>query len=176
MICKLVQCEGGGVLEKYFYLRKANVDDVKLFFKWVNESAVRENSFNTEPIPWENHQAWFKKVLANEDIRIYVMMQENNPIGQVRLALENSKWLISYSIASSYRGQGYGQIILQLAENEMIREGHTGEILFAEVKVSNIASQRIFIKLGYKGAVSEHSNAYAYIKMIDAKEQVNGKN
>lgn len=158
------------MLENKTYLRQADRDDMDLFFQWVNEPAVRKNSFNTEPIPWENHQAWFEKVLADENIRIYVLMKNDIPIGQVRLALEDSKWQISYSIASSYRGQGYGKVILQLVENKLIYDGLVGETLFAEVKADNVASQRIFVKLGYQEAVSEHTDAYAYMKVVEAKE------
>lgn len=38
-------------MEGNIYLRRADREDVELFFRWVNEPAVRENSFNTEPIP-----------------------------------------------------------------------------------------------------------------------------
>ena len=158
-------------MEGNIYLRRADREDVELFFRWVNEPAVRENSFNTDPIHWESHQKWFKKVLADDGVRIYVLMQDNLPVGQVRLVFEDSKWQISYSIASAYRGQGYGKRILQLAENELISNGHTGEKLFAEVKARNTASQRIFNSLGYAESESNHSNAYAYVKVIGEKEQ-----
>ena len=159
------------IVEGNVYLRRADREDVELFFRWVNEPAVRENSFNTEPIPWESHQKWFEKVLADDGVRIYVLMQDNLPVGQVRLSFEDNKWQISYSIASAYRGQGYGKLILRLAENELVNTGHIGEELYAEVKIHNTASQRIFSRLGYVETVSNHSNAYAYVKAIGEKEQ-----
>lgn len=152
--------------KKRVYLRQANSDDVELFFKWANEPTVRANSFNMEPILWENHKTWFGNVLADDGTCMYVLMEDNLPVGQVRLAFEDSKWQISYSIGAAYRGQGYGKIILQLAENELIRDGRIGETLFAEVKVDNIASQRIFAKLGYRGVESKRSGAYTYVKVV----------
>lgn len=157
-------------MESNVYLRRAGKEDAELFFKWVNEPVVRANSFNTELIPWENHQKWFEKVLADGGVRIYVLMQDNLPVGQVRLSFEDNKWQISYSIASAYRGQGYGKLILQLAENELVITGRAGEKLFAEVKIHNTASQRIFSRLGYVETASNHSNAYAYVKVIGEKE------
>ena len=158
-------------MESNVYLRRAGREDVEIFFKWVNEPAVRANSFNTEPISWESHQKWFEEVLADDEVRIYVLMQDNLPVGQVRLVFEDSTWQISYSIASAYRGRGYGKRILQLAENELINKGRNGEKLFAEVKTHNTASQRIFNSLGYAESASNHSNAYAYVKVIGEKEQ-----
>ena len=156
-------------MEGNIYLRRAMRADVELFFKWVNEPAVRENSFNTAPIPWKNHQKWFEKVMADDGVRIYVLMRDNISLGQVRLTFEDNKWQISYSITSAYRGQGYGKLILQLAENELASTGHSGEEIFAEVKIHNTASQRIFSRLGYVETVSNHSNAYAYVKVIGEK-------
>lgn len=153
-------------MEGNVYLRQADRDDVELFFKWVNDSDVRANSFNTEPILWESHQKWFEKVLADNRVRIYVLMQDNLPVGQVRLAFKDSKWQINYSIVSAYRGQGYGKIILQLAENELIKEGHAGDNLFAEVKADNIASQRIFTRLGYREVECKRRNAHAFDKVV----------
>ena len=153
-------------MEGNIYLRRADREDVELFFRWVNEPAVRENSFNTETILWENHQKWFETALADDSVRIYVLMQDSIPVGQVRLVFEDSKWQISYSIVSAYRGQGYGKIILQLAENELIKDGHAGDNLFAEVKADNIASQRIFIRLGYREIACKRSDAHAYDKVV----------
>ena len=153
------------------YLRRVDREDVDLFFKWVNDPAVRANSFNTERIQWESHRKWFENVLADDSVCIYVLMQDNLPVGQVRLVFEANKWQISYSIASAYRGQGYGKILLQLVENELINNGHTGEELFAEVKIHNNASQRIFSRLGYVETVRNHTNAYACVKAIGEKEQ-----
>ena len=77
-------------MEGNIYLRRADREDVELFFRWVNEPAVRENSFNTELIPWESHQKWFETALADDGVRIYVLMQDSIPVGQVRLVFEDS--------------------------------------------------------------------------------------
>lgn len=155
------------------YLRPATIDDTKLIFEWANAPDVRHNSFNTDNISWDVHKAWMEGILTNESTLLYILVEDDNHIGQVRLAFKAGKWEISYSIASAFRGHGYGKLILQLAENELIRGNHAGEDLYAEVKMDNIASQRIFKKLGYNEAASQHDNAYAYTKVI-TKEQKNG--
>ena len=148
------------------YLRPATLDDAKLFFDWVNEPVVRKNSFNTAPIAWEEHISWFQRALADNDIRIFVLMVEDNPAGQTRLA-KSDCWRISYSIAPAYRGQGYGKLMLQLAENELIDGGHAGEKLWAEVKTDNTASQRIFLGLGYQKIDGQNNEAYTYVKAVE---------
>lgn len=152
-------------MKEKLYLRLATVDDAKLIFDWANDPDVRQNSFSTDDIPWEVHKAWMNRVLADDSTLLYILMEDVAPVGQVRLA-NNGKWQISYSIGSAYRGQGYGKIILQLAENELLVAGHGGEGLYAEVKKDNIASQRIFIGLGYRETDSEHVGALAYTKIL----------
>lgn len=148
------------------YLRPATIDDTKLIFEWANAPDVRHNSFNTDNISWDVHKAWMEGILANESTLLYILVEDDNHIGQVRLAFKAGKWEISYSIASAFRAQGYGKIILQLAENELIRGGHVGERLYAEVKTDNIASQRIFKQLGYSEVAAQHNNAYGYTKAV----------
>ena len=126
---------------------------------------MRQNSFQMESIPWDKHKEWFHKILSVGNVRLYILQENDEPVGQVRLTYKE-KWQISYSIASVYRGQGYGKNILQLAENELIMDGHAGETLFAEVKTDNIASQRIFIRLGYREIACKRSDAHAYDKVV----------
>lgn len=152
-------------MSENMYLRPAKLADVKLFFDWVNEPAVRKNSFNTDNISWEEHLSWFQAALGNNNIRIFVLIVNDIPVGQIRLN-KKEYWQISYSIAPAYRGRGYGRIMLQLAENELIVSEHIGEKLLAEVKSDNIASQRIFTRLGYREVESQRDNAYAYVKVV----------
>ncbi|WP_294520712.1 GNAT family N-acetyltransferase [uncultured Anaerovibrio sp.] len=152
-------------MKENLYLRPATVDDARLIFEWANDSKVRENSFNTDDILWDDHLAWFNRTLADESTLLFILMKDDAPVGQVRLA-NSDKWQISYSIASVYRGQGYGKLILQLAENELVVEGHGGEKLYAEVKMDNIASQKIFTGLDYWMSESEHVGALAYVKIV----------
>ena len=156
-------------MQEKLYLRSVTIDDLNLLFEWVNEPAVRKNSFNMNIISMDEHAAWLERVLTDFNTKLYILQEEDTPLGQVRLTYDTNVWQISYSIAPAYRAQGYGKIILQLAENELIRGGHIGEQLYAEVKKDNIASQRIFKKLGYSEVASQHDNAYGYIKTVSAK-------
>lgn len=147
------------------YLRRDALADCELLWRWANDVEVRQNSFQMESIPWDKHKEWFHKILSDGNVRLYILQENDEPVGQVRLTYKE-KWQISYSIVSVYRGQGYGKIILQLAENELIMDGHAGETLFAEVKTDNIASQRIFIRLGYREVECKRSDAHAYDKVV----------
>ena len=147
---------------KKILLRKVEIKDMPLLYKWANDPIVRQNSFHSESISFEEHQKWFNEKLNNPNELIYILMINKETVGQVRLSRNQDKMLISYSIASSYRGQGYGKLILKMIEAEI----HDKNIkLIGRVKKDNVISQLIFKFLGYKE--KEYDNYFEYTKVIN---------
>lgn len=145
------------------YLRKANLQDSKMIFNWRNEPDVRINSLHTERIMYDTHLKWFQKRLLSNESHIYICMKGETPIGQIRIDYEENKGEISYSIASEYRGKGYGKNMLELLEDKEREQGRI-EILFGIVKRNNLASQKCFEKLGYHK--ENNGNVLIYHKKI----------
>ena len=109
-------------------LRPATQADAQLLFDWANEPEVRAQSFQEAPIAWETHCAWLAGVLADPGARLYIMLEDTEPVGQVRLQQQPSgAWRISYSIERSHRGQGYGKAILKYLADIAI-ERHCGRM------------------------------------------------
>ncbi len=139
------------------YLREVTEEDVELIFKWANDKVVRENSFSTETISMDNHRKWFNNVLLREYIRLFVMVVNGTPVGQVRITIEGNVAELGYSIADEYRGKGYGRKIIEL----MIDKIHKGfpdiDIIIGRVKKENIPSQRVFQGLGFNKEGFEYS-------------------
>ena len=48
------------------HLRRAAPEDADQLWRWANDDAVRAASFHPEPIPWDDHVAWFQRLLASE--------------------------------------------------------------------------------------------------------------
>lgn len=67
------------------YLREATKDDVDLLFKWMNDPAVRKNSFSSEKITYEEHTSWYRSLLENKNCKQYIYMCGDCPIGQIRI-------------------------------------------------------------------------------------------
>lgn len=151
------------------HLVYARKEDCDLLWQWANDPETRRNSFHTEQITLEEHKAWLSQVLADENTKLYILFENDVPVGQIRL-LFLDRWQISYSIAPEFRGQGYGKVLLQMAEKELIQNGYVGDVLFAEVKIHNIASQKIFTSLGFKQTEGTSDEICAYIKKIGIDE------
>ena len=142
-----------------FLLQKLEKKHVKLIFDWANDSEVRKNSLNSEPILWDNHLEWFSSKLSNPDSRIFIFENGNIPVGQVRID-KNSEdsWLIDYSVDNNQRGKGYGFLMI----NALIRRYENLKFL-AIVKNENIASKRVFEKLGFAKEICNKEGLIRYL-------------
>ena len=135
---------------KDVFLRKATSEDVMLIFEWANDKEVRQNSFNSSSIPLEEHMGWYEKKMHSETTLFYIMMDKEQPVGQIRLELDGDCAQVNYSVAADHRGKGYGKEMLHLAELELQKAYPDILKMVAEVKADNQASQGAFEKEGYR--------------------------
>ena len=132
------------------FLREVTMADAKLLLDWRNESSVRENSFHSEIIAYEDHLNWLEKKLADPAEIMRILMAGNVPVGQIRLSRDAKGIEISYSIDRAFRGCGYGKEIIRLAEDTLRERGYTGKVI-GLVKNGNKASRKVFCSLYYRG-------------------------
>ena len=132
------------------FLRKATMNDMDLIFEWANDPVVRSNSFNSEPITYENHVEWFNRIMADNNVLQFILIDDEIPVGQIRLNIEGAEAEIGYSIAADYRGKGYGRRILQLIVEEVEKNHPEIKTLVAKVKPDNMASKKLFESEGYE--------------------------
>ena len=95
-------------------LREVTAKDMELLYKWANDPTVRQNAFHTEPIPYEDHKMWFAKNLADREVLMYILCsisagEKEEPLGQIRLSIEEDKALIDYSVDASGVVRDWGQ-------------------------------------------------------------------
>lgn len=135
---------------KCIELRPATEQDKELLFQWANDRMVRENSFSTQQITWEEHVKWFDAKMNDRNTKMFIAVGNGESIGQIRLDIEENMGIISYSIAFPYRGLGYGKVILELLEKCITQQIKEPFVLCGKVKEKNIASQKSFLRLGYK--------------------------
>nr|WP_262914144.1 GNAT family protein [Portibacter lacus] len=131
-------------------LRPAQKMDSLLYFNWANDPSVRIHSFSSEEIKLKDHQTWFDNKLTSADTYLFVVHQNLEPIGQIRLEIIDNNALISYSIAAQYRGKGYSKFVLQLGINKIKEVKKDIKEVYGFVKISNIASCKVFKRLNFK--------------------------
>ncbi|MCR5607826.1 MAG: GNAT family N-acetyltransferase [Lachnospiraceae bacterium] len=131
-------------------LRKVKDTDIDLLYKWANDPIVRKNSFNTDIIKYETHKVWFYKMMTSTSIHQFILVNDEIPLGQIRLNIISETAEIGYSIAAEFRGMGYGSLMLKLINDELKNNYPNVKKIIAKVKTQNIASQKAFEKMNYE--------------------------
>lgn len=147
------------------YLRNAVEEDARMLLDWRNESSVRQNSFHSEIIEYEQHVKWFQGKLVDDNEKLLILMRHETSVGQIRLSDDGHEVEISYSIDNRYRGMGYGKAMIRLAENVLRRENYYGKVV-GLVKKENEASKKVFLSLGY--SESEEDGFFRYEKILQS--------
>lgn len=144
-------------------LRAASPTDALLFLDWVNDPAVRAQSFDSRPIVPSQHLRWFASKLASADSALKVLMAGTLAVGQIRFDRQGSAWHIDYSIDRLFRGRGWASRLVTLGMQEMLARG--AAVFCAQVKESNPASAAVFRRLGFaetRAAAGTESRSYRF--------------
>ena len=134
-------------------LRLVEPKDREVLWRWVNEPGVREASFQSEPISWDIHKAWFDARLRDSNSHLYIAINANgSPIGQVRFERESKSTrevAINISVDRNCRGAGLGVTVLKLGCG--LYRDHAGSKLplVGYVKKNNLSSIKMFKSAGF---------------------------
>lgn len=119
-----------------------------MVWEWANDPAIRQSSFSSEPIPWETHQAWFDSMLTDSNCLFLIIIENGQPVGQVRFKIKDLQAIISVSLDQAKRGMGLGSKVIGMASRYLVQSNHSG-VVHAYIKPENLASVRSFIKAGF---------------------------
>ena len=163
------------IIEKLFsvketiILKKANMSDCDLLFKWANDETVRVHAFNSQAIGINDHIFWLANKIKESSAYIYIAFFNDIPIGQIRVDEKNmDSGEISYSIDKDYRGKGYGKMMVEnLIMLYTKNESHGIRKLTGKVKCDNIASQKVFENLGFEKSMM--NNYLLYTMFLNKK-------
>ena len=152
-------------------LRPARTDDCRLLWEWANDPAVRAVSFNTDPIPWGQHQQWFAAKLTDRAC-VFWVAEDNagTPIGQVRYDVRQREATMSISMEKNCRGKGQGTSIIQEASRRLFAE-QAVDVIHAFIREGNVASQRAFTRAGFCKAEETVVRGHAASRFEKRREQ-----
>lgn len=148
-------------------IRSATDEDCRLLWEWVNDPEVRALAFESNPITWEAHIAWFRRKRFGENSYMYVVMdQDDCPIGQVRFDVQaDGRAETDISIAREQCGRGYGVEALRIACAHLFRTAPVRWIV-AHMKPDNAASIRAFEKAGFVHQGRESTKGVDAVKLM----------
>ena len=127
-------------------IRQASMNDAEIVLEWRNDETTRNNSFSKDVIDFETHKKWFRSKLEDESCFMYILEDASVKAGQIRIDKVNDVGEISYTIAPTKRGQGYGKKIISMLEDVIPTEI---KVLMGLVEEQNVPSKKCFIANGY---------------------------
>lgn len=147
-----------------FTLRRATPDDCRLLWEWANDPAVRASSFSPAPIPWEDHRRWFAARLAAPETLILVAeLDRGIPLGQIRFDGAGGAAEIDVSVASRFRGAGFGSRLIGRGTEELFRRSAVREA-YAVVRRENASARLAFAQAGFTETGREERGGTAAIR------------
>jgi len=133
-----------------YKLRNATIDDARLLYDWANDEDVRAMAIVKKTIVWDEHIRWLTNKLQSDQSHIFILTgDQNEHIGVVRFDKDGEEFVISYSIDRLHRNKGMGILILQLGIKKILETDSLCKFA-ASVQTDNIASNKIFEKLGFR--------------------------
>ena len=136
-------------------IRPATAEDSSNLFDWRNDEQTRFASVSQSMIERADHEAWFAGSLVNDRRRIYIADQLGEqdvtlPVGMCRFDLEPalSTAEVSINLNPGFRGRGLAALVLRAAI-ERFRIDYPNVQLEATIRLSNAASERIFVSSGF---------------------------
>lgn len=138
-------------------IRPATAEDAWFLYSLRNDPVVREASFNSNQLSWEQHLLWLDAKTADGSM-IFIVEVGGVPVGYVRFhPIEGEgEFDVAVAITAAERGRGLGARSIGLASGEA--EARGAQRLVARVRPGNDASIRAFEAAGYSGALRLNGN------------------
>jgi RimJ/RimL family protein N-acetyltransferase len=149
-------------------LRPATAADRALLLAWRNDQDVVRYSLSGRPVAAAEHANWLTARLAEPALRLWIAEQAGEPVGQVRVDLEDETGTVSISVAPGQRGRGVGSRMLRALLIEMEADAAVRRLL-ALVHRENTASLRSFERAGF-GDTGQRRRGFVILeRSVEAK-------
>lgn len=137
---------GGGTIS----LRPATMDDREMVFRWRNDPFVVAHGSFLREIEWEDHKKWFENTILGESRKMFIVLDQGNPIGQVRFDRQSQpEAVVSVYLLRAFTGRGLGVQALRMGCAAIFEAWDIGRIV-ACVRQDNLAGRSAFLKTGFE--------------------------
>lgn len=133
-----------------FVLRPLEEGDRELLFLWRNLPEIIDLSASQTSVEWCQHQAWFDGALGDGNPVVYIVLEDRNPIGQIRFDLVGRKATMSIYLIGKNPGRGRGASLISAGIQRLkIDRSGVAEVI-ANIRKINERSIRAFLSAGFE--------------------------
>ena len=135
-----------------FKIRNMREEDIEIIYKNLHLDFVNKyfkNKKQQQKIH-KNHNEWYKTHISSFDYSIYVFEdEENNFVAMTSYEILIDTAKVNIYLNKNYRNKKYSQEILFESINKFLNENKNIKCLQAYILEENIASKKLFEKLGF---------------------------
>lgn len=137
-----------------FTLRSMTNQDAHLIYTWANDPVTRANSFQSDPIPWEQHLAWFNAKCQNPNAIYLIGEWDKTPCALIRFDVASDFALVGINLSPDFRGKGLSKQALHAACAFYFQTMR--KPIHASIKSTNTASIHLFESVGFSLLATRH--------------------
>lgn len=137
-----------------------------MLWEWSNDDAVRSMAFDSSIVSWEDHQAWIAGRLQDHQSLMMILEKPDGvPVGQVRFDVVERGLEIDFSVSGSFRGQGYGIVLLEGGFS--LAQGYwpASTRVLARVLAANVRSLAVCRRIGFSATEYGNWDGKPYVQM-----------
>jgi UDP-2,4-diacetamido-2,4,6-trideoxy-beta-L-altropyranose hydrolase len=124
--------------------------DRDMVFRWRNDPfVVAQGSFH-RGVEWEEHQGWFEETILGNSRRMFIVLDQENPIGQIRFDRKGQReCVVSVYLLQAFTGRGLGVQAIRMGCAAIFEVWDVDRVI-ACVRLDNQASRSAFLKSGFQ--------------------------
>ncbi len=153
------------------HLRDVQPEDAPLLFEWANDPEVRRMSFSPGSIEWDAHLNWFEQKRLHPASYIYMAMEHDQAVGQIRFDLNDDRTAdVDIHTSPEQRGKGLGTKLIQLGVDRLFANSDA-RIIRAIIRIENVKSAHAFARAGFLEVGRQSVHDQPCLVMIKARIQ-----
>lgn len=131
-------------------LRAATMEDREMVFHWRNDPFIVAHGSSHREVGWEEHRKWFDETISGGKRRMFIVLDIENPVGQVRFDRESrNDCIISIYLLRTFTGRGWGVHAIDEACAAIFAAWDVDRVI-ACVRPDNAAGRSAFLKAGFR--------------------------
>lgn len=135
-----------------FYLRPVTAADSDQLLAWTNEPAVRQHSFNPNPVTPADHRQWLAARLHDPQTLLLLAQDAATglPAGLIRFAVDGEEATLSYLLDARFRGRSLAALLLLAGTRQLTGLFPQVRWVLGYVQPANVASVKAFERAGFR--------------------------
>lgn len=149
-------------------VRLITYEDKTEILKWRNDPLSRNMLINTNFVKTKQHDAWFSSTILNKDKYLFMCLDSNKKkIGTVRFDIKDKIAKIAIILNPTKRNLGLSEPCIIQALKKLYSLNPEINFFIAEIRKNNIASKKLFEKIGFKLQYSKNEIYYYNMKFFE---------